>query len=167
MYHNDVGFDDSIKDAEIEFLAEDKTDAEWAASEYYSKYNGDFNIETLQGAIASTIMKFQVWMPNARLILCTPMSTAVDSKTIGEDNTATTTDLSYTIKMLKVAKAVKNAADVLSVPVIDVFHNDGINPLNRTPYVQDMIHPLWSTGNQRLAITVIGGMKTILPDPEK
>lgn len=167
MYHNDVGLDDSIKDAEIEFLTEDKTDAEWAASEYYSKYNGDFNIETLQGAIASTIMKFQVWIPNARLILCTPMSTAVDSKTIGEDNTATTTDLSYTMKMYKVAQAVKNAANVLSVPVIDVFHNDGINPLNRTPYVQDMIHPLWSTGNQRLAITVIGGMKTILPNPEK
>ena len=167
MYHNDVDLDDSIKDAEIEFLEEDKTDAEWAASEYYSKYNGDFNIETLQGAIASTIMKFQVWMPNARLILCTPMSTAVDSKTIGEDNAATTTDLSYTMKMYKVAQAIKNAANVLSVPVIDVFHNDGINPLNRTPYVQDMIHPLWSTGNQRLAITVIGGMKTILPDPEK
>ena len=111
-------------------------------------------------------MKFQAWMPNARLILCTPMSTAVDSDTIGEDNTATTTDLSYTLKMYKVAQAVKDVAEKLSIPLIDVFHNDGINPFNRTPYVEDFIHPGTAAGCQRTAITIIGGMKTILPNPE-
>lgn len=167
MFHNDVGLDDSVKDVEFEFVPEDRTDEEWASSEYYSKYNGDFNIKTVRGGIASTIMKFQAWMPNARLILCTPMSTAVDTNTIGDDKTALTTDLSYTLKMYKVAQAVKDVADKLSIPLIDVFHNDGINPLNRTPYVSDMIHPGTKTGNQRLAITMIGGMKTILPNPEK
>ncbi len=166
MYHNDVGLDDSVKEEEFQFIPEDKTDEEWASSEYYSKYNGDFNIKTVRGGIASTIMKFQAWMPNARLILCTPMSTAVDSDTIGEDNTATTTDLSYTLKMYKVAQAVKDVAEKLSIPLIDVFHNDGINPFNRTPYVEDFIHPGTAAGCQRTAITIIGGMKTILPNPE-
>ena len=167
MFHNDVGLDDSVKEEEFQFVPEDRTDEEWASSEYYSKYNGDFNIKTVRGGIASTIMKFQAWMPNARLILCTPMSTAVDTNTIGDDKTALTTDLSYTLKMYKVAQAVKDVADKLSIPLIDVFHNDGINPLNRTPYVSDMIHPGTKSGNQRLAITMIGGMKTILPNPEK
>ena len=33
---------------------------------------GDYNIDTFTGAVASCIMKWQVWCPNAIVVLVTP-----------------------------------------------------------------------------------------------
>lgn len=160
MFHNDTANADEINDTKLEFINGDRTDEEWASSSYYAKYNGDYNIKTLRGGIASTIMKFQVWMPNAILVLCTPMSTNVESS-IGN---GTTVELD-TKKNYHLAQTVKEMAGRLSIPLIDVFATDGINSLNRTPFVGDSIHPGTVLGQQRLAMTIIGGLKNILPYP--
>lgn len=160
MFHNDTANTSEVNDAELEFIDDDRTDEEWADSSYYSKYNGDYNIKTLRGGITSTIMKFQAWMPNAILVLCTPMSTNVESS-IGS---GTTTDID-TKKNYQLSRTVKEMANRLSIPLIDVFATDGINSLNRTPFVSDNIHPGTVLGQKRLAMTIIGGLKNILPYP--
>lgn len=99
-------------------------------------------------------------MPNAILVLCTPMSTNVESS-IGN---GTTVELD-TKKNYHLAQTVKEMAGRLSIPLIDVFATDGINSLNRTPFVGDSIHPGTVLGQQRLAMTIIGGLKNILPYP--
>ena len=55
-----------------EWVANSVQDAEWAASSYYM--NGDYNLSTLAGAIASTLMKLQIWCSNAVIVLATPFS---------------------------------------------------------------------------------------------
>lgn len=160
MFHNDTANTNEVNDAALEFIKDDRTDEEWAVSSYYSKYNGDYNIKTLRGGIASTVMKFQAWMPNAILVLCTPMSTNVESS-IGS---GTTTDID-TKKNYQLSRTVKEMANRLSIPLIDVFATDGINSLNRTPFVGDNIHPGTVLGQKRLAMTIIGGLKNILPYP--
>jgi hypothetical protein len=70
MAHND-----GANATEPSFITGDTTDTEWAGSDYYAEYGGDYNLNSsFKGAIASTIMKMQAWMPNARLVLMAPIS---------------------------------------------------------------------------------------------
>ena len=153
MYHNDAG----AANTDAEWVANDTTDAEWAASSYYSTYGGDYNINTIKGGIASIIMKLQAWMPNAIIILCTPIS---GNGTTGQLNPSLTTDNN----MRKLADMVREMSRIMHIPCIDVNCNDGINGLNRTRYIQDTIHPYLADGKKMIARAIIGGLKTILPN---
>ena len=154
MYHNDA---DSATDDEFEFIPGKQTDPEWAADlEYYNRYGGDYNIETLRGGIASTIMKLQAWMPQAIIVLCTPISGRGDT---GELNP----ELSDS-GMEKVAENVRYMHKKMSIPLIDMYATDGINGLNRTTYIQDGIHPYLPAGKKMVARAMIGGLKTIIPN---
>lgn len=153
MYHNDAG----AASTEAEWVANDVTDTEWAASEYYSTYGGDYNINTVRGGIASIIMKLQAWMPNAVLILCTPIS---------GNGTANQRDmtLSSDRHMIRLADDVMAMSKRLHIPCIDVNRNDGINGINRISYIYDSIHPYTVNGKKMVARAIIGGLKTILPN---
>lgn len=156
MFHNDYHQD---MDTAVEWVENSQTDPEWAASDEYETLGGDYNIGTVQGGIASVVMKLQAWMPQARIILMTPISGvyATDDGLDGDfDNTQSA--LMHTL-----AGVVKDIASRMSIPVIDNYSNDGINSLNRTSYIYDNIHPYTAMGSKALAASVIGQMKTILP----
>lgn len=149
MFSNDAG----TPDADFKFIVNDKTDPEWAVSSYYSTYGGDYNINTIRGGIASTIMKFQAWMPNTTLVLCTPIS---GKGVTGELN------MSLVDNKLEIADIVKDMGKIMSIPVIDNFANCGINGINRTKYITDGVHPYTTVGNKMLAKSFIGGFKNIM-----
>lgn len=152
MFHNDGG----TADKELSWVEGSEVDPEWKTSEFYSVYGGDYNISTVRGGIASTIMKLQAWMPNAVLVLCTPISGEGVS---GEMNK----NLRHN-DMELVASIVKDMARIMSIPCIDVYATDGINGLNRLRYIADGIHPYLEDGKKMIARAIIGGLKTILPN---
>lgn len=153
MYHNDSG----MTDEPLQFVEESQTDPEWATSEYYATYRGDYNINTVRGGIASTIMKMQAWMPNAILVLCTPISGRYSP---AEDINVNLTDPD----MQLIADIVRDMAKLMSIPLIDMYATDGINGLNRLRYISDNIHPYKLDGRKMLARAVIGGLKGIIPN---
>ena len=152
------GSNDAVSDGNpATFIANDVTDPEWATSEYYAVYGGDYNItSSLKGGFASMVMKFQAWCPNAVIIVGTPLS---GRGTQGLINTTLGADSIY-----GVAQDIKQIAGVLSLPVIDVYQTSGINQLNRTTYITDMVHPYGLPGKKALARAIIGGMKGIVPN---
>ena len=154
MAHNDT----SSTDIDVQFVSNDTTDTEWAnsGSEYYGKINGDYNISCIKGGIASTIMKLQLWMPNAIIVLATGVSGGGLSGSLNLEN------INQPI-LLKIAESVREVGKLTSTPVIDTFATDGINGWNRTTYISDSIHPYTAAGGKMLARAVIGGLKTILP----
>lgn len=152
QFHND-----GVDGTELQWIEGDTTDREWATSEYYASYGGDYNITTLQGGIASAIMKLQAWMPQAIIILGTPISGRANGSNASELNPALSTTL------YAQCSHVKNVASQLSIPVIDVYGTCGINGLNRTKYITDVIHPYCAAGSKMIARAVIAGMKNILP----
>lgn len=153
MFHND-----GIDGTEFSWVEGDTTDPEWAASNYYDTYGGDYNINTMEGGLASTIMKLQAWMPQAIIVVGTPISGRADGNNASELNQALKTTL------FAQCKHVKNVANQLSIPVIDVYATCGINGLNRTKYITDTIHPYSVAGSKMIARAIIGGLKTILPN---
>ena len=148
------GTNDSNKENEIKFVTGSTVDTEWANSQFYSTYGGDYNIETMQGGIASTVMKLQAWMPNALIVIMTPLS--------GRGVTGQLNLTPVTLEYEK-TKMIKNVAAMFSCPLIDVNSSSGINGLNRTTYITDNLHPYSAKGNKMLARTVIGGLTGILP----
>lgn len=153
MAHND-----SYDTSECRFVEADTTDPEWAASgaDYYGKINGDYDLTTFKGGVASTIMKLQLWMPQAIIVIMTGIS---GQGTTGQINTEINRPSS-----INKATAIKEMSALTSVPCIDVFSNDGINGWNRTKYIADTIHPYTIDGSKMVARAVIGGLKSILPN---
>ena len=149
LFHNDAT--NSYPD--YEWVEDSEVDPEWFASDEYGIYSGDYNIETTAGAIASTIMKLHAWMPNARLVLCTPISGRGIS---GELNKGLLDN-----DMHGLAAIVSEMGTLLATPVVDLFGNDGINGLNRTDYISDTIHPYTTNGKKAVANAFISGMQNI------
>ena len=156
MFHNDFHQD---MDTDVAWIPNNTTDTEWAASSYYSTLGGDYNISTVKGGIASTVMKFQAWMPNALLILMTPIS-GVHATASALDGNFDNTEAA---KMRKLANAVKDVAFRMSIPCIDNYGNDGINSLNRTQFITDTIHPYSVAGRKMIARNIISAMLSIIP----
>ena len=152
MAHNDA-YDTTA----CSFVENDTTDAEWASSgaDYYGKIGGDYNLTTFRGGIASTIMKLQMWMPNAVIVLMTGIS---GEGTQGELNKEINRPI-----FINMCNAVKEMSTLTSTPCIDVFSTDGINGWNRTKYIADSIHPYTEEGGKMIGRAVIGGLKNILP----
>ena len=149
-----MGHNDPADGNEFSWVEGDTTDPEWAESEQYATYGGDYNISTLEGGIASTIMKLQAWMPNAVIILGTPINGQGSTGKLRPDANG----------LYKQVEHVKNVGLRFSIPVIDVYATCGINGLNRTVYITDTIHPYSVAGSKMIARAIIGGFKTILPN---
>ena len=141
-------------DTEVAWVDGDTTDTEWANSEYYSRYGGDYNIYYLMGGLASCIMKMQAWCPNAQIIVGTPLS--------GRGNTG---EINKTVVVAEYNKSllVKKMAALLSVPCVDVNGTTGINGWNRAEYISDIVHPYPEKGQKALARVVANGINQILP----
>lgn len=150
-----INHNDTVDEGDITWVDNSVVDTEWSASgsEYYGKVNGDYNIDTLKGAIASTIMKLQMWMPQAVIVVCTPIS---GNGTIGQLNKTG-------FGLYRAVAPTKDACLKMSIPCIDVFGTDGINGMNRTSYIADGIHPYTKEGSKMIARAIIGGLKCIEP----
>ena len=159
QFHNDFHDD---KSTDCKWQAGNRKDTEWAASREYADYNGDYNIETVKGGIASTIMKLQAWMPHATLILMSPISGVY----INGQESIKDLENSESAQMKTLAETVKEIAFRMSIPFIDVYASDGINTLNHKlkGYISDGIHPYSDEGNNRIARAVISGLIHTIPN---
>ena len=157
QFHNDYHQD---MDTEVEFIPGDTTDPEWAASAEYATLGGDYNIGCVQGGIASTIMKLQAWMPDAVIILMTPISGVYDEAGVVDGDF----DNSQALLMHKLANVVKDISSRMSISSFDIYSRDGINSLNRTTYIYDKIHPYTEKGSKAIARTIVGLMKSMLTE---
>lgn len=155
---NDYGAADMASDlSDMDFIKNAQTDAEWASSEYYSVFGGDYDITKRRGAILSAIMKIQLQAPNARIVFINFPNTRLSNGT-GKNETS--------IQNIAYDRAVLDAMEYIhkywGIPLIDIYGTCGINPLNRAKYTADAIHcnPLgYST---MFANSVIAGLKPLL-----
>ena len=144
---------DADDDTPISWIANDATDPEWASS---SEYNGgDYNLTTLKGGIASTIMKFQKWMPDAIITIETPLSGR------GNSTNNSRPDRFETVEFQKSEK-VREAAKRFSCPVIDVNAECGINAVNGGNYMADGVHPN-NEGEDMIVRVETAKMRAIYP----
>lgn len=157
QFHNDYHQDMATDAAWVD---NDTTDPEWAASSYYSSFGGDYNISSVKGGIASMIMKLQAWMPNALLVLMTPISGVYIN---GNENVKDLENVE-SAKMKTLAEVVEDIAFRMSIECIDVYGTDGINSLNHSQFITDGIHPYNDAGCKKIARAVISGLNPIVPN---
>ena len=118
-------------------------DVAWCNSAYYN--GGDYNIKTVGGAVCSAIMKLQAWMPQAIIIVATPLSGSDNAAGAG-NNAVRPVVINGSLTLRDYAQKIKEGGVYLSTPVIDVNANDGINWFNRAHYLVDGVHPATATG---------------------
>jgi len=148
------GTNDSIDATNYNWIENDNTDAEWVNSSYYASYGGDYNIDTLKGGLVSTVMKLQAWMPNAVVIIATPLS--------GRGSTGLKNLASLETEEYSKSISIKEVSNILSCPIIDVNSNTGINGFNRDFNIGDGVHPN-SNGEKNMVRAYVGGLKNIYP----
>lgn len=148
------GTNDSASDTAPTWVENSTADPEWTASNYYSTYGGDYNIDTIQGGVASMIMKMQAWMPDTLIVIGTPLN----------GNTGVTGGIapSETPDEYQKSTQIMNVARMYGIPVIDVFGECGINNLNSSTYISDGVHPN-SAGRVLLGRCIAGELNRILP----
>lgn len=155
---NDFG--NNVPLGDIKFYNGSQLDEKFYNSDYY--IGGEFDALTFKSAIASTIVKFQIWCPNAVICLGTPLS---GRGNIAGENMTSQVKNSLELTTLDYAKALKEVAEEFSIPVIDVFSKTGINQFNRNQYIKDTVHPYpincKNEGNKAIARAIIGELKNI------
>ena len=87
--------------------------------------------------------------------------TPVGGRTNLNENQDTQMEL-YGRCMTDMANAVKQVCAYFGIPCIDVNAESGINTLNHTTYITDLIHPN-AEGGKLIANCVINGMKRFEP----
>ena len=100
-------------------------------------------------------MKLQAHMPNARIIIATPLS---GRGVTGELLPETPITDEYTKSIL-----IRKIASIFSIPIIDVNAECGINGLNRTTFITDGVHPYNLNGGKAVAMAFVGGLRKIFP----
>ena len=105
-------------------------------------------------------MKLQAWMPDAVIILMTPISGVYDEAGVVDGDF----DNSQALLMHKLANVVKDISSRMSISSFDIYSRDGINSLNRTTYIYDKIHPYTEKGSKAIARTIVGLMKSMLTE---
>ena len=137
-----------------EWKTSNTTDSDWISdSDFYT--GGDYDVTSFKGAIASTIMKMQVWCPNAKIVLATPFSrwdTATHEQ-YKNSNGVTLNDVS---------KAEIDVAEYMSVHAIDTNSKCGVNAWNYSDCVSDNVHPN-ETGQKKLGYSLADGLNQITP----
>lgn len=142
------------------FVKGSEVDVEWRNSSYYN--GGDFDVTTYIGGMCSTIMKLQAWCPNAVIIVGTPPNGRATSNPNSNETTWCKNELGlyYIDYVEKQEKVLKD----FGVPCIDVYGTANVNPFNRVDYITDWVHPYSDKGCKALARSVIGGLKSIIPN---
>ena len=129
----------------------------------YTLSGGEFDATKVKGAVCSTIKKLQKHMPQAVIIVATPIG---GSASAGQDGSAPYKNNNGTDEYTN-SRAIKEAAEYMCVPVIDVYATCGINTFVSSWYLKDGLHPYANgnrnNGNIAIARSIIGGLNGILP----
>ena len=113
---------------------------------------------SFKSAYALMLKKIQAKCPNAKIITMTPVGGRTEDAATNQDKQFYVRDLCMT----DFANAVKEVSAYYGIPCIDVNANCGINTLNHTTYIADLIHPN-EVGGKLIANEVINGMKRFEP----
>lgn len=113
---------------------------------------------SFKSAFALMIKKIQTRCPNAKIITMTPVGGRTEEASINQDKQFYIRDLCMT----DFANAVKEISAYYGIPCIDINANSGINTLNHTTYIADVIHPNVE-GGKLIANEVINGLKRFEP----
>lgn len=163
----------TIKEGTTNFIEDSIStplDTDWKDSKYYC--GGDFDTLTIKGAICSAIMKLQAWMPQAIIIIATPLSGRATSEDFNGKNTTGLCTNDSGVSEAGFSQFIKDAARYMSTPVIDIFGETGINPFNRKYFIYDRVHPYQindkdnvshNNGNVAMARVFITNMRSIMP----
>lgn len=131
---------------------------------YASIGMGDIKTDTLsestsfKSAFALMLKKIQTRCPNAKIITMTPVGGRTEEASTNQDKQFYIRDLC----MSDFANAVKEVSAYYGIPCIDINANSGINTLNHTTYIADLIHPNLE-GGKLIANEVINGLKRFEP----
>lgn len=131
----------------------------------YASINiGDIKTDALsestsfKSAFALMLKKIQTRCPNAKIITMTPVGGRTEEASANQDKQFYIRDLCMT----DFANAVKEVSAYYGIPCIDINANSGINTLNHTTYIADLIHPNVE-GGKLIANEVINGLKRFEP----
>lgn len=113
---------------------------------------------SFKSAFALMLKKIQTRCPNAKIITMTPVGGRTEEASVNQDKQFYIRDLCMT----DFANAVKEVSAYYGIPCIDINGNSGINTLNHTTYIADVIHPN-SEGGKLIANEVINGLKRFEP----
>ena len=113
---------------------------------------------SFKSAFALMLKKIQTRCPNAKIITMTPVGGRTEEESINQDKQFYIRDLCMT----DFANAVKEVSAYYGIPCIDINGNSGINTLNHTTYIADVIHPNIE-GGKLIANEVINGLKRFEP----
>ena len=141
-------------------------DADWAADSVYNVFGGDYDITTFSGAICSMIMKLQVWMPNAQIIIGSQISGRGDENITEEPQPvrgANFTKLDEARRGMYCAEKTRKIAGMMSIPYVPVFESMSVNPLNRNGKISDIVHPFTKAGGFRVGKTIAQYLMNFTP----
>ncbi len=155
----------------------DVTDQAWKDSPYYADWNGDFDRRGILGGFCSTIFKLQQWMPQAKIILCSPIGggsyvTCDNAVENGVKTSVLPTSGRESMTLEKIARIMEDAAWRMNVPYFNIYRDTSISMFNRNMMIADGVHPyiltdkggvIHNTANDLMALTIAGKMNTILP----
>ena len=175
---NDIGGD--IVEGDTAFILDtekEPLDIAWKNSPYYKDWNGDFDTSKLSGAICSTILKFQLWMPNAIIIIASMIGGSsynnfTNSLPNGSNGIGLPQSPLNKLTQWDYAKIMEKTSSYMNTPYIDVWRNSGISIFNRKWMIKDSVHPYPITdaagkehndGDRALAKAIIGGLYGITP----
>lgn len=156
------------QDVDLVVIMAGTNDADQATGSPMGDLSYPFDEATFKGAVASTVIKIQEWVPDAVIVLASPPSgrgkfeewMEKDSDMNRNQTEAVYNSLGFTTQ--DYAEAVEEVAEYLSIPFIDVFGNTGINPFNRQKYIRDLVHPT-PEGGKAIARIMIGGLERLAP----
>lgn len=119
-----------------------------------------YDDNTFKGSVALTVERIQAHVPDAIIVLVSPVSGRV-----GEDDEGNTIPAigGNGLTTEDYAKAIEEVAHYLSIPFIDVYGKCGINHLNRDKYLSDIVHPNNDGYVKKMAPVIVGGLKLIDP----
>lgn len=113
---------------------------------------------SFKAAFALMLKKIQTRCPNAKIITMTPVGGRTEEASVNQDKQFYIRDLCMT----DFANAVKEISAYYGIPCIDINANSGINTLNHTTYISDVIHPNVE-GGKLIANEVVNGLKRFEP----
>ena len=131
---------------------------------YASIPMGDLKTDSLnestsfKSAFALMLKKIQTRCPNAKIMTVTPVGGRTEDALTNQDKQFYIRDLCMT----DFANAVREVSSYYGIPCIDVNANSGINTLNHTTYIADLIHPN-EEGGKLIANEIVNGMKKFEP----
>lgn len=133
---------------------------DWERSEIGDlTYSNGFDTTKFKGALATTIIKIQNRCPNATIVVCSPIGgrytkTGVNANIPIQDKYGKTT--------YDIAKACEEVAEYMGVHYCNTWCC-GINNWNRVDNIEDGVHPTQDKGTDKIAVKLIGTLKSIEP----